>query len=229
MEAQIIMPNLARHPAETCSCPADLASAVEFQNLLTAFFGAHMAAVAHIAAAQSSLVSDGFPHPAGEAMPASLAAKEKQMSIGSIGGAASLNPLYAASQAQACQAMPVDGTTGAAASGSNALTGSTTASLDSQTLQALLGLTQQDTSSSNQDQGGTASQTDQTQGATPHHHHHHHHGDGGAQSSTDSSSSSSSSPATQGLASNTDAFGVADADSSDGSTDSSLTSALLSA
>ncbi len=82
------------------------------------------------------------------------------------------------------------------ASGANSLTGSTTASLDSQTLQALLGLTQQDpANSSDPAQSGATGQTGQTQGM--HHHHHDHHGGGGMQAqSTDPSASSSSSSAT---------------------------------
>ena len=93
------------------------------------------------------------------------------MSIGSIGGTPSLNQLYAAQAAQPAVSLdlPATSTSGAAsttgAASANALTGSTTASLDSQTLQALMDLAQQDpASSSDPAQAGATGQSGQTQG-----------------------------------------------------------------
>ena len=89
------------------------------------------------------------------------------------------------------------------------MTGTGAATLDSQTLQALMDLTQQDPSA---DPSGTDStgQTGQTQGT---HHHHHHHGGGTMQAQgTDPSASLTT------TASSTDAFGVP-TDGSDGSED----------
>jgi len=69
---------------------------------------------------------------------------------------------------------PADDPSGASAlqaDNDNALTGSATSNLSSQTLQALLDLTQQDPGTD----PSQASQTGPAQGA---HHHHHHHGGG---------------------------------------------------
>jgi hypothetical protein len=132
------------------------------------------------------------------------------MSIGSIGGTSALNQAYLTQQAQAVLAQSFDPQTAAspstAASGStdpssNALTGTGAATLDSQTLQALMDLTQQDPSTDPSGTGSTGQtgQTGQTQGA----HHHHHHGGGGMQAQgTDPSAS------TTATVSSSDAFGV---------------------
>jgi hypothetical protein len=142
------------------------------------------------------------------------------MSIGSIGGTSALDQAYLSQQAQAVLAQSFDPQTAAsspaAASGStdansNALTGTGAATLDSQTLQALMDLTQQDPSADPSSTGATgqSSQTGQTQGA----HHHHHHGGGTMQAQgTDPSASPTA------TASSTDAFGVPATDT-DGSED----------
>ena len=133
------------------------------------------------------------------------------MSIGSIGSTSALNQAYLSQQAQAVLAQSFDPQTAAsssaAASGStdassNALTGTGAAPLDSQTLQALMDLTQQDPSAdpSGTDATGQTGQTGQTQGA---HHHHHHHGGGAMQAQGADPSAS-----TTTTASSTDAFGV---------------------
>ncbi len=146
------------------------------------------------------------------------------MSIGSIGGTSSLNQAYLSQQAQSVLAASFDpqrtaASTSAAATGSmdassNTLTGVNTPTLDSQTLQALMDLTQQDpaaasdpssTDGSGQaSQGSQSSQSGQAQGA---HHRHHHHGAGQAQAS-DPSPSQTAADAT----SSTDAFGVSSPD-----------------
>jgi len=101
------------------------------------------------------------------------------MSISSVGGASALSQLYSAQQAQALSAVsvdaPIDSTSDASAilmGNDNALTGSTSSNLASQTLQALLELTQQDPGTD----PSQASQNGQAQGA--HHRHGHHHGAG---------------------------------------------------
>lgn len=103
------------------------------------------------------------------------------MSITSISGAASslLSQITNSQQTQAASAVSMDepdadtdmqGTdTGSSATG-NSLTGTMGASLDNQTLQALLNLTQQDPT---QDASGTTAQ-----GTQAGQHHHHHHGAG---------------------------------------------------
>jgi len=221
------MVNRPRHPVETCRAGQILPAPRIFRFLLLCFSQAPATATANIAQAQSSLVPRHFPHLTG------AATKEKHMSIGSIGTTASLSQLYAVGQPQACPAMSVNvlaqstpdtSTTGVSCS--NALTGSTTASLDSQTLQGLMGLTQQDPSgSSDPGQAGATSQSGQTSQGV-HHQHHHHGGWMQAHPPTDPSSSSSNAP---GIASNTDVFGVTDTDSSGDSINASLTTALLSA
>ena len=95
------------------------------------------------------------------------------MSISSVGAAASQLPLSLLSQLNSAASDIFSGDDGAEESApatSNALTGSTTASLSNQTLQTLLGL-QQDSSTQN------------TQ-APPKAHHHHGHGHGGGGSDT---------------------------------------------
>jgi hypothetical protein len=140
------------------------------------------------------------------------------MTISSVGGTAAqtaLSQIYGAQQAQAAAAVSVDSPSATPASANN-LTGSTVASLDSQTLQALLGLTQEDPADPSA-QPGTASQTPgQTQGA---HRHHHHHG-GGMQMPQDTTSSAVS------VAGDPTASTIAD---SQDSTDASLESALMAA
>ena len=132
------------------------------------------------------------------------------MSIGSIGDTSALNQAYLTQQAQAVLAQSFDPQTAAspstAASGStdpssNALTGTGAATLDSQTLQALMDLTQQDPSTDPSGTGSTGQtgQTGQTQGT----HHHHHHGGGGMQAQgTDPSASPTATDTSS------DAFGV---------------------
>jgi hypothetical protein len=155
------------------------------------------------------------------------------MTISSVGGASqtALSQLYAAQQAQAASAVSVDvpvedGTDTSAPSTANNLTGSTTASLDSQTLQALLGQQEDpaDPSQSAQSSGQSSSQSSgQAQGAKPHHHHHH--GGGGMPPASASSTGTSSNPLTA-TASDPTASAVSD---SEDSTDASLESALLAA
>ena len=100
------------------------------------------------------------------------------MSIDPVG----LSQLYSTQQAQALSAVSADApmdppsgdSTPPAAAGSNALTGTATSNLDSQTLQALLDLTQQDSGDTPQtNKTGQPGQTGQVQ------HRHHHHGGGG--------------------------------------------------
>jgi hypothetical protein len=130
----------------------------------------------------------------------------------------------AATSSDALPQSTSDNPTNNTASGSNILTGSTIASLDSQTLQALIDLTQQDSSGNDDSDGvGSAGQNGQTQGVP--HHHHHHHGGGGAQYADPSSQDSGASNTT----SSTDAFGVAAAGSTDDTSNASLEAALLSA
>lgn len=132
------------------------------------------------------------------------------MSIGAIGGVSTLNQLYTVQQEQAVQAASLDVQTvigspdaasGSTDSSANALTGVGASTLDSQTLQALMDLTQEDpTADSDPSQAGATGQaTDQPGGA---HHHHHHHGGGmGQAQATDASAPAS-----------TDAFGVPEPD-----------------
>lgn len=100
------------------------------------------------------------------------------------------------------------------AAASNSLTGTGTASLDSQTLGALLGLTQQDPTDPSQ-QGGQATQV---QGA---HHHHHHHGGGGTQAPSSASASMTTSTTDPTAATDT----TAEADDVDASLEAALVSA----
>jgi hypothetical protein len=148
------------------------------------------------------------------------------MSIGSIGGTSALNQAYLSQQAQAVLAQSFDPQTAAsssaAASGgtdasSNALTGTGAATLDSQTLQALMDMTQQDPAADPSGAGsiGQTGQTDQTGQVGGAHHHHHHHGGGTMQAQ---GSGSSASPTATDTVSSTDAFGVPATDT-DGSED----------
>jgi len=142
------------------------------------------------------------------------------MSIGSIGGTSALDQAYLSQQAQAVLAQSFDPQTAASASAaasgstdasSNALTGTGAATLDSQTLQALMDLTQQDPSADPSGTGATgqSGQSGQTQGA----HHHHHHGGGTMQAQGTGPSASATA-----TVSSTDAFGVPATDT-DGSED----------
>jgi hypothetical protein len=151
------------------------------------------------------------------------------MSISSVGPA---SQLYSAQQVQALSAAfagaPADSTPAASAipaSGSNSLTGTTTSNLDSQTLQALLDLTQQDPANgTDPSQAGQTGQTDQAgQAQSTHHHHGHHHGGGmmQAQSSDPSQLSTTTAKGGQSL--------TAAVDTSDDTSEASLTSALMNA
>jgi len=143
------------------------------------------------------------------------------MSISSVGGASALSQLYSVQQAQALSAVSVDvpsdgtlETSASQASGGNALTGTTTSNLDSQTLQALLELTQQAPEGSTSDPS-QAAQTGQAQGA---HRHHHHHGGGMMQAQAQPGDPSQSSTAV--------ATGGATAEADDGAADASLEQVL---
>lgn len=138
------------------------------------------------------------------------------MSIDPVG----LSQLYSTQQAQALSAVsadiPMDPPSGEPpAAGSNALTGTATPNLDSQTLQALLDLTQQDSGDTPQtNKTGQPGQTGQVQ------HRHHHHRGGQTlpsdPSQTASTAADGGSPATaSGIESDT--------------AEASLTSALLNA
>ena len=144
------------------------------------------------------------------------------MTIDSVGGTAQsyLSQFYSTQQAQAASAVSVDSpldaggaadTSAAGASASNSLTGTATSPLDSQTLQALMDLTQQTDPSQQSGQTGQA------------HRHHHHHGGGAAPPSTDTSSAS----ATTASASASDPAAIMSTDAEDA--DASLESALLMA
>ena len=148
------------------------------------------------------------------------------MSISSVGGASALSQLYSTQQAQALSAVSVDDPSGytpnasAAQTGdSNALRGTATSNLDSQTLQALLELTQQDPASSASDPS-QSSQTGQARGA---HHHHHHHGGGAIQAQAQSGTSPQASIAAVTRGS------TADANADVGAADASLEQALMTA
>jgi hypothetical protein len=143
------------------------------------------------------------------------------MTISSVGGTAQsyLSQLFSAQQVQAASAVsvdaPADASTGtSAAPASNSLTGTGSSTLDSQTLQALLDLTQQ------ADPSQQTGQTGQAQGT---HHRHHHHGGGGMSSNVSSTTTTAS-------ASDTLASAAANGVASDAeNTDTSLESALLAA
>jgi hypothetical protein len=118
------------------------------------------------------------------------------MTISSVGGMAPsyLSQLCAAQQAQSAspEGDPAQsGPAGAATDGgtSNSLTGTATSNLDSQTLQALLNLTQQDDAEPLQQTD--SSQSGQAQGA--HRRHHHHHGGPAGNSSAPSGTTASTS------------------------------------
>ena len=139
------------------------------------------------------------------------------MSIDPVG----LSQLYSTPQAQALSAVSADApmdppsgdSTPPAAAGSNALTGTATSNLDSQTLQALLDLTQQDSGDTPQtNMTGQPGQTGQVQ----HRHHHHRGGQAPPSDSSQTASTAAASPATaSGIESDT--------------AEASLTSALLNA
>jgi len=124
------------------------------------------------------------------------------MNLTSISNQAALSRMMAAQQVSAppddSEDDAFEGAVSGTASGTsgNSLTGSATGTLDNQTLQALLSLTQTDPSdeedaasqtSAGQTQTANA-QTSQTQGPQVHHHRHHH---GGGMSSTSSSATDS--------------------------------------
>lgn len=139
------------------------------------------------------------------------------MSISSVGGASALSQLYSTQQAQA--AVSIDASADSMSSvfagqtgDSNALTGTSTSNLSSQTLQALLDLTQQDPAQ--------ASQAGQAQ-KTHHHHGHHHGGMMQAQSSAPAQPSATT-------AASTDPLQTAAQDTSE-DTEASLASALMNA
>jgi len=125
-----------------------------------------------------------------------------------------VSQLASTQAAQAASAVSVDsplnGADDTSTTTSNSLTGTTGSNLDSNTLQALLDLTQQDPSQ----QTGSASQSGQAGKA----HHHHHHG-GGMQPP----SAPASTPTSSDLGQTTAAGDTED------STDASLETALLTA
>jgi hypothetical protein len=153
--------------------------------------------------------------------------KERLMSISSVGGAPALSQLYSAQQAQALSAVSVDALTdstsdasGTQANNGNALTGTTTSNLDSQTLQALLDLTQQDPGTDPSQASQTGQAPAQAQGA----HHRHHHGGGMMQAQSGNSPQASAMTALGNAPSLTAA-----ADTGDDSSEASLASALMNA
>jgi hypothetical protein len=149
------------------------------------------------------------------------------MSIGSIGGTSSLNQAYLSQQALSVLAASFDPQTTAAGAStttaggstdasSNALTGVSTPTLDSQTLQALMDLTQQDPAASDPssaDGSGQASQASQGSQAQGAHHHHRHHGGGMEQAQASDPSPSQTATDTASAA---DAFGVPTSDADSG-------------
>jgi hypothetical protein len=147
------------------------------------------------------------------------------MSISSVGPA--LSQLYSTQQAQALSAVsadtPADSTSDASAipaSNDNALTGTATSNLASQTLQALLDLTQQDPGTD----PSQASQTGQAPAQGAHHHHGHRHGGGMPQAQSGNSSQASAMTAL-----GNDPSPTAAADTGDDSSEASLASALMNA
>jgi hypothetical protein len=146
------------------------------------------------------------------------------MSIASVGGgASSLSQLLAAQQAQSLSATSADlypsggtDTSEPDVSTSNALTGTSQSSLDSQTLQALMNLTQQDPASSDPTQTSQSSKSNQVG-------HHHHHRGGGVQQPSNPSASTTAS-----TTSSADPTAVAGTDTDSDTIEASLTSALLS-
>lgn len=145
------------------------------------------------------------------------------MSIDPVG----LSQLYSTQQAQALSAVSADApmdppsgdSTPPAAAGSNALTGTATSNLDSQTLQALLDLTQQDSGDTPQtNKTGQPGQTGQT-GQVQHRHHHHGGGMRAPSAPTDPSQTASTAAASPATASGIESD----------TAEASLTSALLNA
>jgi hypothetical protein len=152
--------------------------------------------------------------------------KGETMNISSVGP----SQLYSAQQVQTLSAVsaddPADSISNASASlasNGNSLTGTTTSNLDSQTLQALLELTQQDpgSSPSQADQTGQA-QNSQVEGAPRHHGHHHGGGMMQAQSGDPSLPSTTA-------AAGSDPSLTASVDASDETDEASLASALMNA
>jgi hypothetical protein len=177
-----------------------------FKFLLGAFFARCPAAARNMKAAH--ILLRPVPRPNGKDL----------MTISSIAAQTSLSALYAASQTSAASqagamAIPGDDDADELAAAGSGMTGSTTASLDSQTLQALLGLTQE----SDPAQGAQGQP-----GASGVHHHHHHHGGGQAQQPPTASTSAT---ATTSTASATADPSIAESDMADESQDS-LASAL---
>jgi hypothetical protein len=153
------------------------------------------------------------------------------MSIASVGGASSLSQLLAAQQAQAqsLSAMSADlsvaggtDTSVPDASTSNALTGTSQSSLDSQTLQTLMNLTQQDPPSSDPTLASQSSQSSQSNQVEQGHQHHHHHVGGGVQQTNNPSASTASTTNTA------DATTAAVTNTSSDTIEASLASTLLS-
>ena len=139
------------------------------------------------------------------------------MSISSVGGASALSQLYSVQQAPADTAADSMSNASAGQTGdSNALTGTSRSNLSSQTLQALLDLTQQEPGTD----PSQASQTGQAQ-ETHHHHGHHHGGMMQAQSSDPAQPSAVTAAGTDPLQTATD-------DTSN-DTEVSLASALMNA
>jgi hypothetical protein len=138
------------------------------------------------------------------------------MSISSVGGASALSQLYSVQQAPADT--PVDSMSNASAGqtgDNNALTGTSMSNLSSQTLQALLDLTQQDP-------GTDPSQASQTGQAQETHRRHGHHG-GMMQAQPGDPAQPSAT-----TAASTDPLQTA-ADDTSADTEASLTSALMNA
>lgn len=145
------------------------------------------------------------------------------MNTTSISSQNTLAQVWAAQQAGAAAAISLDSAdddafeTGAASSSTNVsgtgLTGSTTGTLDSQTLQALLGLAQTDPSDDTSQDSASQGQTQsQTQATTTHHHHHHH---GGMTPDMASNSSSATTTSTDSASDTSDDSQPANNDASD--------------
>ena len=124
--------------------------------------------------------------------------------------------------------VPTDSTAEASeiqADGSNALTGTTTPNLSSQTLQALLDLTQQDPGT-DPSQASQTGQTQTGQSGGAHRHHGHHHGGGMIQAQLQPQSGSSSQASAMTTVGDGEALTASDADDT---SEASLASALMNA
>jgi hypothetical protein len=139
-------------------------------------------------------------------------AKPAQPALRGTAGASDVRRVADAPAPEGCDPSAAGSTT------SNGLTGTTGSNLDSQTLQALMDLTQQDPSQ----QASSSTQSGQAQ-AAHHHHHGHHHGGGGMQASSTTAPATTASPSS---ASDPTASAISE---SQDSTDASLESALLAA